>query len=173
MEVVQKYTISFKKAINKLNNLTPTIEPTATGHIIEQIKITKQIMKNDYAYESNGSIYFDVKKYNEKNKYGKLTKRNIEEMIHNTPSRHLDGSSDKKTTGFDFALWKKAEPQHIMRWPSPWGDGFPGWHLECTAMNTKYIGKTFDIHAGGMDLKNSLTMKQKVLSLKLVMAIIL
>ena len=152
MEVVQQYTISFKKAMDDLNNLTPSIEPTASGHIIEQIKLTEQILANGYAYESNGSVYFDVKKYNEDHDYGILSGRNIEEMIDGASSRDLDGSSDKKN-GVDFALWKKAGPEHIMRWPSPWGDGFPGWHLECTAMSTKYLGDTFDIHAGGMDLK--------------------
>ena len=152
MEVVQQYTLSFRKAMADLNNLPPSIEPTASGHIIEQIKLTEQILANGYAYESNGSVYFDVKKYNEDHDYGILSGRNIEEMIDGAGSRDLDGSSDKKN-GVDFALWKKADPEHIMKWPSPWGDGFPGWHLECTAMSTKYLGDTFDIHAGGMDLK--------------------
>ncbi len=150
MEVVQRYTVDFHQTLNKFNFLPPSIEPTATGHIIEQIEMIKEIIKNDFAYEVNGSIYFDVLKFNSKNKYGKLSKRNIEDLIHNT--RSLDGQSDKKNPQ-DFALWKKADSQHIMRWPSPWGDGFPGWHLECTAMSTKYLGKRFDIHGGGMDLK--------------------
>ncbi len=150
MEVVQRYTVDFHQILSMFNNLEPNIEPTATGHIIEQIEIIKDIIDNGFAYEVNGSVYFDVVKFNESHSYGKLSGRNIEEMIANT--RDLDGQSDKKNAP-DFALWKKAEPQHIMRWPSPWGDGFPGWHLECTAMSTKYLGKTFDIHGGGMDLK--------------------
>ena len=150
MEVVQRYTVDFHQILKMFNNLEPNIEPTATGHIIEQIEIIKEIIDNGFAYEVNGSVYFDVVKFNESHSYGKLSGRNIEEMIANT--RDLDGQSDKKSAP-DFALWKKAEPQHIMRWPSPWGDGFPGWHLECTAMSTKYLGKTFDIHGGGMDLK--------------------
>lgn len=150
MEVVQRYTVDFHQTLKKLNNLPPSIEPTATGHIIEQIEIIKGIIKAGYAYEVNESVYFDVLKFNEDNHYGKLSGRNIEDLIHNT--RSLDGQSDKKNPQ-DFALWKKAEPQHIMRWPSPWGDGFPGWHLECTAMSTKYLGEQFDIHGGGMDLK--------------------
>ena len=150
MEVVQRYTVDFHQTLEKLNNLPPSIEPTATGHIIEQIEIIKGIIEAGYAYEVNESVYFDVLKFNEKNHYGKLSGRKIEDLIHNT--RSLDGQSDKRNPQ-DFALWKKAEPQHIMRWPSPWGDGFPGWHLECTAMSTKYLGKTFDIHGGGMDLK--------------------
>nr|WP_317631687.1 cysteine--tRNA ligase [uncultured Flavobacterium sp.] len=150
MEVVQRYTVDFHQILSMFNNLEPNIEPTATGHIIEQIEIIKDILDNGFAYEINGSVYFDVVKFNQAHTYGKLSGRNIEEMIANT--RDLDGQSDKKNPQ-DFALWKKAEPQHIMRWPSPWGDGFPGWHLECTAMSTKYLGKTFDIHGGGMDLK--------------------
>lgn len=150
MEVVQRYTVDFHTILDKFNFLPPSIEPTATGHIIEQIEIIKQIIAKGFAYEINGSVYFDVIKYNKENHYGKLSKRNIEDMIHNT--RELDGQSDKKNPQ-DFALWKKAEPQHIMRWPSPWSDGFPGWHLECTAMSTKYLGEHFDIHGGGMDLK--------------------
>ena len=150
MEVVQRYTVDFHNILNAFNFLPPSIEPTATGHIIEQIEIIKSIIEKDLAYEVNGSVYFDVLKYNETNNYGKLSGRNIEDLIHNT--RALDGQSDKKNPQ-DFALWKKAEPQHIMRWPSPWSDGFPGWHLECTAMSTKYLGEHFDIHGGGMDLK--------------------
>ena len=150
MEVVQRYTVDFHTTLAKLNNLPPSIEPTATGHIIEQIEIIKGIIAAGYAYEVNDSVYFDVLKFNEDNHYGKLSGRKIEDLIHNT--RTLDRQSDKRNPQ-DFALWKKAEPQHIMRWPSPWGDGFPGWHLECTAMSTKYLGEQFDIHGGGMDLK--------------------
>jgi cysteinyl-tRNA synthetase len=150
MEVVQRYTVDFHKTLAAFNTLPPNIEPTATGHIIEQIEIIKGILKAGFAYEVNGSVYFDVKTYNETHHYGILSGRNIEDMIHNT--RALSGQSDKRSPQ-DFALWKKAEPQHIMRWPSPWGDGFPGWHLECTAMSTKYLGEQFDIHGGGMDLK--------------------
>lgn len=150
MEVVQRYTVDFHNILNKFNFLPPSIEPTATGHIIEQIEIIKVIIDKDLAYEVNGSVYFDVLKYNETKQYGILSKRNVEDLIHNT--RELDGQSDKKNPQ-DFALWKKAEPVHIMRWPSPWSDGFPGWHLECTAMSTKYLGDHFDIHGGGMDLK--------------------
>lgn len=150
MEVVQRYTVDFHNILEKFNFLPPSIEPTATGHIIEQIEIIKQILEKGYAYEINGSVYFDVKKFNEAHRYGKLSGRKLEDMIANT--RELSAQDDKKSPQ-DFALWKKAEPQHIMRWPSPWGDGFPGWHLECTAMSTKYLGETFDIHGGGMDLK--------------------
>ena len=150
MEVVQRYTVDFHNTLNRFNFLPPSIEPTATGHIIEQIEIIKQIVDKGFAYEINGSVYFDVLKYNQVNNYGILSGRKIEDLIHNT--RLLDGQSDKKNPQ-DFALWKRAEPQHIMRWPSPWGIGFPGWHLECTAMSTKYLGKKFDIHGGGMDLK--------------------
>ena len=150
MEVVQRYTVDFHTILNMFNFLPPSIEPTATGHILEQIEIIKSILDKGFAYEANGSIYFDVLKYNEAHHYGILSGRNIEDLIHNT--RVLDGQSDKKNPQ-DFALWKKAEPQHIMRWPSPWSNGFPGWHLECTAMSTKYLGKNFDIHGGGMDLK--------------------
>ena len=150
MEVVQRYTVDFHTILNMFNFLPPSIEPTATGHILEQIEIIKSILDKGFAYEANGSIYFDVLKYNEAHHYGILSGRNIEDLIHNT--RVLDGQSDKKNPQ-DFALWKKAEPQHIMRWPSPWSDGFPGWHLECTAMSTKYLGENFDIHGGGMDLK--------------------
>ena len=150
MEVVQRYTVDFHNTLNRFNFLPPSIEPTATGHIIEQIEIIKQIVDKGFAYEVKGSVYFDVLKYNQENNYGILSGRKIEDLIHNT--RLLDGQSDKKNPQ-DFALWKRAEPQHIMRWPSPWGIGFPGWHLECTAMSTKYLGKKFDIHGGGMDLK--------------------
>ncbi|UJH66705.1 cysteine--tRNA ligase [Allomuricauda sp. SCSIO 65647] len=150
MEVVQRYTVDFHETLQKFNLLPPSIEPTATGHIIEQIEIIKDILEKDYAYEINGSVYFDVLKFNESNEYGKLSGRKLEDMIANT--RELTAQDEKKNPQ-DFALWKKAEPQHIMRWPSPWGDGFPGWHLECTAMSTKYLGENFDIHGGGMDLK--------------------
>lgn len=150
MEVAQKYTVNFHQILKQFNNLEPSIEPTATGHIIEQIQVIQSIIDNGYAYEVNGSVYFDIEKFNKSHDYGILSGRNIEDMIANT--RELDGQSDKKNP-LDFALWKKAEPEHIMRWPSPWGDGFPGWHLECTAMSTKYLGNHFDIHGGGMDLK--------------------
>ena len=150
MEVVQRYTVDFRTIMAKFNALPPSIEPTATGHIVEQIELIKEIINQGYAYEVNGSVYFDVIKFNKDIPYGKLSGRNIDELIHNT--RALDGQSDKKNLQ-DFALWKKAEPVHIMRWPSPWSDGFPGWHLECTAMSTKYLGNQFDIHGGGMDLK--------------------
>ncbi len=150
MEVVQKYSVDFHNVMAKFNALPPSIEPTATGHIIEQIKIVEDIIAKGYAYEKNGSVYFDVVKFNEDHTYGKLSGRQLEDMIANT--RELAAQSEKKNPQ-DFALWKKAEPQHIMRWPSPWSDGFPGWHLECTAMSTKYLGNHFDIHGGGMDLK--------------------
>ncbi|MDG1572220.1 cysteine--tRNA ligase [Robiginitalea sp. M366] len=150
MEVVQRYTVDFHNTLQKFNLLPPSIEPTATGHIVEQIEIIKVIMDKGYAYEKNGSVYFDVLKFNEDYEYGKLSGRKLEDMIANT--RELT-AQDEKNNPQDFALWKKAEPQHIMRWPSPWGEGFPGWHLECTVMSTKYLGETFDIHGGGMDLK--------------------
>lgn len=150
MEVVQKYTVDFHTVMARFNALPPSIEPTATGHIYEQIHIVEKIMEEGFAYERNGSVYFDVLKFNETNNYGKLSGRQIEDMIANT--RELAAQTDKKNPQ-DFALWKKADPQHIMRWPSPWGMGFPGWHLECTAMSTKYLGNNFDIHGGGMDLK--------------------
>jgi len=150
MEIVQRYTSGFHKVLELFNVLPPHIEPIATGHIIEQIEMINILIENGHAYVVNGSVYFDVLKYNETKNYGVLSGRNVEDLIHNT--RALDGQSDKKNPQ-DFALWKKAEPQHIMRWPSPWSDGFPGWHLECTAMSTKYLGKQFDIHGGGMDLK--------------------
>lgn len=151
MEIVQKYTIDFHQVLKLFNNLPPNIEPTATGHIIEQLELTKLLIDKGFAYESNGSVYFDVHEYNARGgNYGELSKRNIEELFANT--RDLDGQGEKKNPQ-DFALWKKASPEHIMKWPSPWGEGFPGWHLECTAMSTKYLGDRFDIHGGGMDLK--------------------
>jgi cysteinyl-tRNA synthetase len=150
MEVVQQYTIDFHTVMKQFNAFPPSIEPTATGHIVEQIEIIKTIIDNGYAYEKNGSIYFDVVKFNEDHHYGKLSGRNLDDMMAN--SRELAAQSDKSNPA-DFALWKKASPEHIMRWPSPWGDGFPGWHLECTVMSSKYLGETFDIHGGGMDLK--------------------
>ncbi|MFK7812353.1 MAG: cysteine--tRNA ligase [Maribacter sp.] len=150
MEVVQRYTVDFHNILQKFNFLPPSIEPTATGHIIEQIEIIKDILGKGFAYEKNGSVYFDVVKFNKTNEYGKLSGRKLEDMIANT---RVLAAQDEKKSPQDFALWKKAEPEHIMRWPSPWGDGFPGWHLECTAMSTKYLGETFDIHGGGMDLK--------------------
>ncbi len=150
MEIVQKYTVNFHTTMASFNALPPSIEPTATGHIIEQIGIIETIISEGYAYEVNGSVYFDVHKFNEDYTYGKLSGRQLDEMITNT--RELSAQSDKKNPQ-DFALWKKAESQHIMRWPSPWSVGFPGWHLECTAMSTKYLGEQFDIHGGGMDLK--------------------
>ena len=149
MEIVQFYTISYHKAMADLNCLPPSIEPRATGHIIEQIKMVEQILKNGFAYTINGSVYLDVNKYNKKYPYGTLSGRNIEDTLEGT--RSLDGQSEKKSP-VDFAIWKKANPEHIMRWPSPWGEGFPGWHMECSAMSEKYLGKTFDIHGGGMDL---------------------
>ncbi|MCC5923691.1 MAG: cysteine--tRNA ligase [Crocinitomicaceae bacterium] len=150
MEVVQHYTIDFHKVLEQFNNLPPNIEPTATGHIIEQIEMIQQIMQKGLAYEVNGSVYFDVPKYNASADYGELSGRKIEELM--AGSRELDGQSEKKSP-LDFALWKNAKPEHIMKWPSPWGMGFPGWHLECSAMSTKYLGEQFDIHGGGMDLK--------------------
>ncbi|WP_417264792.1 cysteine--tRNA ligase [Brumimicrobium sp.] len=150
MEIVQRYTLDFHKVLNQFNNLPPNIEPTATGHIIEQIEMILEIIDNGFAYESNGSVYFDVEKYNESNNYGELSKRKIEDLVSGT--RSLEGQEEKKSP-LDFALWKDAKPEHIMKWPSPWGLGFPGWHLECSAMSTKYLGEQFDIHGGGMDLK--------------------
>lgn len=149
MEVVQYYTNRYHEFTGKLNVLSPSIEPHASGHIIEQIQLIEKIFKAGYAYESNGSVYFDVLKYNEHFPYGKLSGRVLDDLLSST--RELDGQQEKRNS-FDFALWKKAEPVHIMRWPSPWGDGFPGWHLECSAMSVKYLGETFDIHGGGMDL---------------------
>ena len=150
MEVVQKYTYDFHETVRKFNLLPPSIEPTATGHILDQIKLIQKIIDEGIGYEVNGSVYFDVFEYNKSNNYGILSKRNLEDLIHNT--RSLDGQSDKKNPQ-DFALWKKAEPKHIMKWESPWSKGFPGWHLECTAMSKKYLGENFDIHGGGIDLK--------------------
>lgn len=149
MEVVQYYLNRYHSAMEKLGVLPPSIEPHASGHIIEQIDFVKKILDAGYAYESEGSIYFDVKKYNKDHRYGKLSGRNIEDLLETT--RELDGQSEKHCA-LDFALWKKAQPEHIMRWPSPWSDGFPGWHMECSAMGTKYLGEEFDIHGGGMDL---------------------
>ncbi len=149
MEIVQFYTLSYHKAMEKLNCLPPSIEPRATGHIIEQIEMVKRILENGFAYEVNGSVYLDVNKYNEKYPYGTLSGRNLEDTLEGT--RNLDGQSEKKSA-VDFAIWKKANPEHIMRWTSPWGEGFPGWHMECSAMSEKYLGKNFDIHGGGMDL---------------------
>uniref|UniRef100_UPI0040573FDF cysteine--tRNA ligase n=1 Tax=Alistipes sp. TaxID=1872444 RepID=UPI0040573FDF len=149
MEVAHYYTERYHRAMDELNVLTPSIEPHASGHIIEQIDFVKRILDAGFAYESNGSIYFDVEAYNRKHHYGCLSGRNLDDILTNT--RELDGQSDKHHS-FDFALWKRAAPEHIMRWPSPWGDGFPGWHMECSAMSTKYLGERFDIHGGGMDL---------------------
>ena len=149
MEVAQYYTNRFHAAMEALNVLPPSIEPHATGHIIEQIELVKEILDNGYAYVSEGSVYFDVEKYNKTHHYGKLSGRNLEDVINN--SRALDGVGEKHNQ-VDFALWKCAQPQHIMRWPSPWSNGFPGWHCECTAMGRKYLGDHFDIHGGGMDL---------------------
>lgn len=149
MEVAQNYTFRYHEAMRQLNVAPPSIEPHASGHIIEQIAIVKKILDAGYAYVSNGSVYFDVEKYNHDHKYGILSGRTLEDTLEGT--RNLDGQGDKHAP-FDFALWKKAEPEHIMRWPSPWSDGFPGWHLECSAMGEKYLGHEFDIHGGGMDL---------------------
>ena len=149
MEIVQLYTISYHKAMEVLNCLLPSIEPRATGHIIEQIEMTKGILENGFAYEVNGSVYLDINKYNEKYPYGTLSGRNLEDALEGT--RVLDRQSEKKSS-VDFAIWKKASAEHIMKWPSPWGEGFPGWHMECSAMGEKYLGKNFDIHGGGMDL---------------------
>ena len=149
MEVVQYYLNRYHKAMEALNVLPPSIEPHASGHIIEQIEFIKKIIESGYAYESEGSVYFDVEKYSKRYNYGELSGRNIDELLETT--RVLDGQSEKHRST-DFALWKKAQPEHIMRWPSPWSDGFPGWHLECSTMGTKYLGEEFDIHGGGMDL---------------------
>ncbi len=150
MEVVQKYTTNFHDIMKLFNALPPTIEPTATGHIIEQIEMIEKLVENGFAYEVKGSVYFDVNAYNEKHPYGELSGRKIEDLI--AGYRDLDGQDEKKNS-IDFALWKKASPEHIMQWRSPWGMGFPGWHLECSVMSTKYLGTSFDIHGGGMDLK--------------------
>ena len=149
MEVAQYYTNRYHAAMQMLNVLPPSIEPHATGHIIEQEELVKQIIDNGYAYESNGSVYFDIEAYNRDHRYGVLSGRNLEDILN--ASRALEGVGEKRNQA-DFALWKKAQPEHIMRWPSPWSDGFPGWHCECTAMGRKYLGKHFDIHGGGMDL---------------------
>ena len=149
MEIAQHYSNRYHDAMAALNVLPPSIEPQATGHIIEQEQLVKEILDNGYAYESNGSIYFDIEKYNKEHHYGILSHRNLDDIINN--SRELDGVGEKRNQA-DFALWKKAQPEHIMRWPSPWSDGFPGWHCECTAMGRKYLGAHFDIHGGGMDL---------------------
>ena len=149
MEIAQYYTNRYHDAMKALNVLPPSSEPHAAGHIIEQGERVKEIMANGYAYESNGSVYFDIEKYNKDHKYGILSGRNLDDVINN--SRELDGVGEKRNQ-VDFALWKKAQPEHIMRWPSPWSDGFPGWHCECTAMGRKYLGREFDIHGGGMDL---------------------
>ncbi len=149
MEIVQRYTLGFHDVMNLFNTLPPNIEPTATGHIAEQIEMVKDIINNGFAYEVNGTVYFDVEKYSQQNNYTILTNRNMEELLTNT--RDL-GGQDEKRGRLDFALWIKAKPEHIMRWPSPWGWGFPGWHIECSAMSSKYLGDTFDIHGGGMDL---------------------
>lgn len=150
MEVVQRYMNGYHKNMDQLNTLPPSIEPRATGHIIEQIEMIKTLIRNGYAYESNGSVYFDILKYNEKYNYGKLSGRVLDDLISNT--RDTEGKEEKRNP-FDFALWKKASPEHLMRWPSPWSEGFPGWHLECSSMSIKYLGEEFDIHGGGMDLQ--------------------
>lgn len=150
MEIVQKYTNSFHEVCRIFNILPPSIEPTATGHIVEQIEMVNKILANGFAYVVNGSVYFDVRKFMEKHKYGELSGRNIDDLLEGT--RELDGQDEKKNS-VDFAIWKAVTPNHIQRWTSPWGDGIPGWHLECSAMGTKYLGKQFDIHGGGMDLK--------------------
>jgi len=149
MEVVKHFTDRYHKNMDQLNVLHPSIEPTASGHIIEQIELIKQIFDNGYAYESDGSVYFDVDKYGKDYKYGKLSGRNTEDLLENT--RNLSGQAEKKNS-FDFALWKKSDPKHLMHWPSPWSEGYPGWHLECSAMGAKYLGEKLDIHGGGMDL---------------------
>ena len=149
MEIAQYYTDRYHFNMDSLNVLRPSIEPKASGHIIEQIDMVQKILESGFAYESNGSVYFDVEKYNKSHNYGKLSGRNIEDVVTNT--RSLDGQ-DEKRSSLDFAIWKKASPEHIMRWSAPWSEGFPGWHIECTAMSTKYLGETFDIHGGGMDL---------------------
>jgi cysteinyl-tRNA synthetase len=149
MELVQKYTNLFHWAMKQFNNMEPSIEPTATGHIIEQINMIEKIIEKGYAYVINGSVYFDVKKYAASHDYGKLSGKIIEDLLETT--RSLDGQEEKRDKA-DFALWKAAPPQHLMRWKSPWGEGFPGWHIECSAMSVKYLGEKFDIHGGGMDL---------------------
>src|SRR5690554_3783318 len=150
MEIVQKYTLGFHEVLSLFNTLPPSIEPTATGHILEQIEMIKKIIEEGYAYEVNGSVYFDVEKYSKEHDYGALTNRKLEDLLEGT--RELDGQAEKRGR-LDFALWIKAKPETLMKWPSPWGWGFPGWHIECSAMSSKYLGKTFDIHGGGMDLQ--------------------
>jgi cysteinyl-tRNA synthetase len=151
MEIVQRYTNDFHDVLKLFNFLPPSIEPSATGHMVEQIEAVKDLINKGLAYEANGSVYFDINKYNESgNNYGKLSGRILEDLLNET--RELDGQAEKRNP-LDFAIWKKAAPEHIMQWPSPWGMGFPGWHLECTCMSAKYLGKQFDIHGGGMDLK--------------------
>jgi cysteinyl-tRNA synthetase len=150
MEIVQKYTLGFHEVLSLFNTLPPSIEPTATGHIIEQIEMIKKILDAGFAYEVNGTVYFDVEKYSREHDYGTLTNRKLEDLMEGT--RELDGQDEKKGR-LDFALWIKAKPETLMQWPSPWGWGFPGWHIECSAMSTKYLGTTFDIHGGGMDLQ--------------------
>lgn len=150
MEIVQKYTNGFHDVMRLFNILPPSIEPTATGHLIEQIGMVERIIDSGYGYEANGSVYFDVPKFAEKHPYGELSGRRIDELLANT--RDTEGMAEKRGP-LDFAIWKKADPHHLMKWPSPWSEGFPGWHLECSAMSTKYLGRTFDIHGGGMDLK--------------------
>ena len=150
MEIVQKYTLGFHDVMAIFNTLSPSIEPTATGHISEQIEMVKEIIANGYAYEKDGAVYFDVEKYSKEYSYGRLTNRKLEDLLEGT--RELDGQDEKKGR-LDFALWIKAKPETLMKWPSPWGWGFPGWHIECSAMSTKYLGETFDIHGGGMDLQ--------------------
>ncbi|HPD87731.1 MAG TPA: cysteine--tRNA ligase, partial [Proteiniphilum sp.] len=150
MEIVQKYTLGFHEVLSQFNTLPPSIEPTATGHILEQTEMIKEILAAGYAYEVNGSVYFDVEKYSREHDYGELTNRKLEDLLEGT--RELDGQ-DEKRGRLDFALWIKAKPETLMQWPSPWGWGFPGWHIECSAMSSKYLGKTFDIHGGGMDLQ--------------------
>ncbi|MFD2742620.1 MULTISPECIES: cysteine--tRNA ligase [Sphingobacterium] len=149
MEIVQKYTIGFHDVLRLFNTIPPSIEPTATGHISEQIEMVQQIIKNGYAYEVNGTVYFDVDRYTKEHNYTILTNRNLDDLLNNT--REL-GGQDEKRNRLDFALWIKAKPEHIMRWPAPWSVGFPGWHIECSAMSRKYLGDQFDIHGGGMDL---------------------
>ncbi|MBP7449612.1 MAG: cysteine--tRNA ligase [Flavobacteriales bacterium] len=150
MEIVQKYTNGFHDVMRLFNILPPSIEPTATGHLIEQIEMVKRIIDSGFGYEANGSVYFDVPRFSEHHAYGELSGRRIDELLANT--RDTEGMAEKRSP-LDFAIWKKADPIHLMKWPSPWGEGFPGWHLECSAMSTKYLGRTFDIHGGGMDLK--------------------
>lgn len=150
MEIVQRYTNGFHDILKAFNNIEPSIEPTATGHIMEQIEMVQEIINNGWAYESHGSVYFDVEKFAKSHDYGKLSGRKIEDLYNST--RDLDGQSEKRNP-LDFAIWKNASPEHLMKWNSPWGKGFPGWHLECSVMSTKYLGETFDIHGGGMDLK--------------------